>query len=219
MSEEIQLNDRTAKPSVKKSLNRLSRRTRRTRRTRRIIRYLIIVLCVWAFIINTALLFIQYSKRQTVVNIKIETIKYNRIPAITICYPAMVSMERTVQKYPELRPLFDEYKNKMKDISENDYKNKTVVEKLNNLYRQKFTSFAIEKSNVKDFYDLSIPFSINCGGINDQDHERISPIDITVKGMRLYSNESVEKFEITDETRSMEDYSPAPTLSDKLQGL
>ena len=129
MTQNIEMNDKTTEPSVKRGMSQLSSNTRR------IISYSIIVLCVSGLVFQTTELFFQYLKRQTVVNIRVEKNKYTSIPAITICYPGIVSMEKTTEKYPQLKPLFDEYKNSMKNVSENDYKNETFVQKWNKLYK------------------------------------------------------------------------------------
>ena len=92
MINDIEMNEKRAKSiKLKRGLSRL------TSRSRRIIRYLIIIFCVFGLVFQTTKLFLQYSSGQTVVNIKIEKNKYNRIQAITICYPIMVSMESMAQ--------------------------------------------------------------------------------------------------------------------------
>ena len=183
MTQNIEMNEKTTEPTLKRgfSLSQLSSRTRR------IIRYSLIVLCVLGLALQTTELFSQYLNRETVVNIKVEKNKYNSIPAITICYPKMLSMEKTAQKYPELKPLFDEYKKRMENVSENDYKNETFVKEMNNLYDDKFSEFAFKKSTIKELFELSIPFLTQGEGISTQ-----------VAGMRLYSNGSLEDVRVDD---------------------
>ena len=183
MTNDIEMNEKTPKSNkFKIRLNRLSFKTRR------IIRYLVIICCGFGLVFQTTQLYSQYSKRQTVVNIKVEKNKHNSIPGITLCIPAMVSMERMADKFPELRPLFDEYKNRMKNISENDYKNKTFVNEINDLYEINFNTLSNQKSKIKDLFDLSINFL----------HGHF--IQTQVNGMRLYSNGSVSEFETDDTT-------------------
>ena len=193
VSQDMRMAEQTPKPTVKRGLSQLSPRTQR------IIRYSIIILCVFGFFFQTTLLFIQYFKGQTVVNIRVERDKYNSIPAITICYPAMVSMERTAQKYPQMKPLFDEYKVMLKHMSEDDYKNKTLGQHLNSIY-ENFSMFTYDHANINELFDLSIPFNLpRIENPSNYSNPEI-PITISVWGMRLYSNGSVQQIGLMDTT-------------------
>ena len=187
------MNEKNVKTSVKKHLSQLSPRSRR------IIRYSIIVLCVFGLSFQTTKLFIQYSKGQTVVNIKIGTINYNSIPAITICYPAMVSMERTAQKYLQMKPIFDECKAILKNMTEDDYKNVSLRQHLESIYKN-FSMFTYYQANIRELFDLSIPFHLLRNENYSKKTDPEVPISINVWGMRLYSNGSVQHIKLSDTT-------------------
>ena len=194
LSQDIEMTEKTDKPTVKRGLSQLSPRTRR------IIRYLTIVLCVFGFFFQTTLLFIQYSKRQTVVNIKVEQNKYTSIPAITICYPAMVSMERTAQKYPPMKPLFDGYKDILKNMSKEDDKNNTFVYHLNKIYHKNFSMITHYQENISEIFDLTIPFYLPRLKNYNKNADPEIPIIAKVIGMRHFSNGSVQTQEFHDMT-------------------
>ena len=175
--------------------------SRLSTKTKLVIRFSILFLCIAGLFTQSAQLLFQYLKGQTVVYINIETIKYNRIPAITICYPQYLSMERTAQKYPHLKPLFDDYKRVLKTVSDTDFKNETLRQYMNGLFRQNFSSFVDEQElSVSELHDLSIPFvfPINSSLFVTKYKRSLQPIEIKVEGMRLYPNGSVSDETIVD---------------------
>ena len=154
------MNEKNVKTSVKKHLSQLSPRSRR------IIRYSIIVLCVFGLSFQTTKLFIQYSKGQTVVNMK---------------------------------PLFDEYKAMLKNMTEDDLKNVTLRQHLESIYKN-FSMFTYYQANIRELFDLSIPFHLLRNENYSKKTDPEVPISINVWGMRLYSNGSVQHIKLSDTT-------------------
>ena len=58
------------------------------------IRKLFVLVCLLGFIYQMIELMIQYSNKETIVNIKIQRIQYSRLPAITLCYPLFFSRDK-----------------------------------------------------------------------------------------------------------------------------
>ena len=156
------------------------------------------VLCVCGLIYQVITLVVQYSKYKTVINVKFETIKYNRMPAITICYPQCLSMNKTSLKYPTMRPLFDKYKNLLKNASKDDYYDETYQNELNLIYYN-FTSFVkIQNLNVAEYYDLMFDYEIPPNSSLFLNNKTSKAIKIILFGLRRYEDGSIEEFNISD---------------------
>ena len=156
MTENIEMYDKN--PQTFKTLRRKFDTLSTKSRIKIIIRFLIIFGCVTGLATQATQLIYQYIDGQTVVNIKIEQIKYNKIPSITICYPRSLSMERMAEKYDKLKPIYEEYKNIMKNVNNSDYRDKNLTEKLRDIYWENFTK-PIESLEIpiNELFDLSIP--------------------------------------------------------------
>ena len=191
MSEEIELKDN--KLSVKSMRRRCERMSAKTKK-KFLIRFMITIISVIGFIYYTTDLLSQYLKRQTVVNIKLEeNIKYNNIPSISICFPQMISMESMAQKYEELIPIYEKYKNIMNNSSEEDFKNKAFIKNMNDLYFKNFSYFN-KNLTINELFDLSIPFEYQ----NDFNNKTLYSIDIIIKGIHLNKNKSIISIDLED---------------------
>ena len=75
-----------------------------------IFRIVTIICCCIGLTIQTIELIEQYNLGATVVNINYENKNYNSIPGITICYPAALSMDKMAERYPHLKPTYEQYR-------------------------------------------------------------------------------------------------------------
>ena len=171
-----------------KSLKRRMSEMSSKQRLKVALRLLIIFVCVFGLVFQTSQLVYQYTRGQTVVNINFETIKYNRIPAITLCYPQFLSFERVRQKVPGFESRLNETKEQLKNVTES----KDRVQGLSD-----FVTDFVEnlEFSVKELFELSIPFELTT---NSSSNSSSKPIEIKVKGIRLNKNGSLNEFEIED---------------------
>ena len=120
----------------------------------------ITIFCVSGLLVCASILCSQYFKRRTVVSITFETWRRNhKIPAFTVCYPELLSMERMAEFYPKLKRLKKNYNELVKKAINKDYKDKIFTEKLDKIY-DNFRRVRNENKTitVKDLFDFSLPY-------------------------------------------------------------
>lgn len=156
------------------------------------------VLCIFGLIYQVTTLAIQYLQYKTVVNIQFESIKYNRMPAITICYPEHISMNKTVAKYPELRPLFDEYKNLLTNVSKDDYYNEEFQNTLNSIYENFTETVESQDLTVSEYYELMFDYEFDRNTSLFLNEKISRPIDVEMYGLRRIEDGLIDEFNITD---------------------
>jgi len=105
----------------------------------------------------------------------------------------MISMESMAQKYEELIPIYEKYKNIMNNSSEEDFKNKTFIENTNELYFHNFVNLT-QNLTINELFDLSIPFEYS----NQFNNKTLYSIDVKVTGIRLNKNKSINFIELED---------------------
>ena len=172
-----------------------------------VVKSIICVLCVIGLIYQVTILVMQYLEYKTVVNMRFETIKYNRLPSITVCYPRFVSMNKTIEKFPHLRPMFEEYKNALSNVSESDYQSKTLRQYLNNIYEERFEKYIYGQNlTISQLYDLSIDFNFPTNSSNFVSKKSESPIEAVIGGLRRYDDGHTERFRVSDTQ-------PIPTIT------
>ncbi|CAG2103579.1 unnamed protein product [Medioppia subpectinata] len=156
----------------------------------------IVVICFTGFIINTTQLVLQFGKHQTLVSIKFTQKSYSSIPAFTVCYPTLLSMERMADKYRELRSHYNAYWKIAGNLTMTQYYNETFIANLYYKYYAKFTKKLYQMRDVPldSLLNISIPFKpfIDLLGVKQY------PIVIKVKGVRKHLNGSMEPVELTD---------------------
>ena len=112
---------------------------------------------------------------------------YSPLPAITICYPYFLSMERVIQKYPHLKPKFNDYKQTLNNMNESQYDNEDINNYLNDIYSNEFNKFIYEQNlTVRQLSELGIPNPIETGAL-----------DIYINGMKLYPDKTVKFVKLT----------------------
>ena len=67
--------------------------------------------CLCGLVYQTVILYSEYMSGNTVVNIQVDRILNETIPAITVCFDAFASMERVSQLSPHLTNLSQHYIN------------------------------------------------------------------------------------------------------------
>ena len=182
MSEDIEMSENNSEPSFKS----LKRRMNGLKNNKRIlIKIIFITLCILPFVYQSVKLIHQFLKRETVENISLDVDNYSTIPAITVCYPYFLLMERVVQKYPHLlKPEFDEYMNSFENMTQ--LENKTITEYQEILYHEHFVE-SIRKQNLTINQLFKLGLSIE----NE-------PIKVFILGRRLYKNKTVIQWESID---------------------
>ena len=150
-----------------------------------------IILCVFPFVYQSMKLILQYIEGETVVNITLDIDKYSPLPAITVCYPYFLSMERVVQKYPELKPKFEDYLKTTENMTESE--NYTIIQYQDELYREIFVKF-VRKQNLTTNQLSQLGLLIETDIVKKINENQ--PISIIIKGMRMYKNKTVAKWEL-----------------------
>lgn len=129
-------------------------------RCRRVIKYLIVLLCVSGLAFQVTQLVLQYLSRRTIVHLEFETLWYNRLPAITICYPNMIAMNKTAERFAQLKPVYNQYKKRLAEANDYEFHDRKLRQKLDDIYENDFLGF-IRRQNLSfaQLAELSIPFT------------------------------------------------------------
>lgn len=175
------------------------------------------MICIFGLSFHASKLVTQYVWGQTVVNVKVEKIKYNKIPAITICYPRFLSMKKLSEYIPDIRQDFIEYKSIIETVNDSDYQNKTLKQKISDIYWERFMNTNIPfEVPVHDLFDnFTLPFrfpkrslyqfekSKDYFGVYD-DFETEYAIEIEAKGtIKSGKNKSIARLRDTNPVESV----------------
>lgn len=145
------------------------------------VKCLVVTACVCGLLFQLYMLFRQYYSGRTVVNVQIEITKFNKIPAFTVCYPHLISMDSAAQKHKQLLPLFDRYKS----LEFNSSESKDIADEIKEVYNN-FTAEVVNLDlTIAELFDISIPFGFPILS-NFSFLEYLIPITITVKGIRYF---------------------------------
>ena len=134
------------------------------------LRVMFIIVVTVGLTFQTLKLVGQYRKGMTVVNISYENKGTNHLPGITICYPVALSMAKMAEKYPHLKPVYEEYMEELNRMTDNERKKMSSFSALSNIYFKNFTKFIYHGEyseqfiNLKDYFELSIPNEVNLRG-------------------------------------------------------
>ena len=129
---------------------------------------------------------------------------YNRLPAITICYPKYLAMNRVIEKYSHLRPVFEEYKNSLENVSNDQFYNKTFVKYLNDIYEEKFEKYIKNQSlSIDQLFQMSIPFEFARNSSFFASNTSEKSIDVKVYGLRLFNDNTIS-FDILKDIKPIE---------------
>jgi len=186
------------------------------------LRIILFLICISGLTYQASRLVSQYIRGQTVVNIRVEKLRYSKIPAITICYPRFISMEKMVKLYPEVRPAYDEYQNIINSANETDYDNEDLKKKLEDIYKNNFTRlnkhFDIPVYQLFD--DMSIPFNFTKRSLSQfkksyftgiyETEETEYSVEIQANGMVNDFNKSLDY---------MRDYTPIESIAMTNRGV
>ena len=125
-----------------------------------LLKVIVCLICLFGLSFHASILISQFVWGQTVVNVKVEKIKYNKIPAITICYPRFLSMKGLAEANPDLWPDFESYKSIIRNVTHADYSNETLKQKITEIYWEKFmnTNIPFDTPVYDLFENYTIPF-------------------------------------------------------------
>ena len=106
----------------------------------RLLDYLLLIVCNSGLFYQTYILISNYLNGHTVVNVKIGRIVNETIPAITVCYPGLISFEKASRTNPEWLKEYGEYMslvNKFQHPGSNitEYEFKESLKIFQNYYR------------------------------------------------------------------------------------
>ena len=153
----------------------------RRRKIITLFRAAIIIGCAIGLIIQLKELLDQYMKGRTVVNINYEHHNFHNIPGISICYPVALSMVKMAEKYPHLKPLYEDYKQRLDRMTETERQNMTSYKKLSEIYFKNFTKFIysgdvykLNEMNLVDFFEISVPL---------EGKERLRTLSVEIDGV------------------------------------
>ena len=126
------------------------------------------ITCAVGLIVQIILLVIQFAQYKTVVNVDLESGQYRTLPALTVCLPIYISVNKVADKYSNVSEIIEahqQYKNVLATISRLN-NHAPFRDKLNKLYQDKFVSFVESK-------DLSVDeLSKLTGAIHTTLHQR-----------------------------------------------
>ena len=146
---------------------------------------LVITACSCGLLFQLFVLCRQYFSRQTVVSVQVEITKFNKIPAFTVCFPNLISMDLAAQKYPEVLQLYEDYTTLVYNSTE------ITPEERKSKIQEVYGNFTDELKRldlpVNELFDISLPFGYP---ILSQMlwFNGITPISITIKGIRYFRN-------------------------------
>ena len=138
-----------------------------------ILRLFLTIFCSSGLIYQTTQLFSQYMMGTTFVTIQVERISSETLPGITICYPKLISFERTSKQNADYKKKFDEYQNQLKNSTEHG-------DPLINYNELASSLFRIDQGELLEKYSLDFVFTDGVRGV-----------DINIKGVILDYNKSL----------------------------
>ena len=129
---------------------------------KKVLSFVSLIFCIIGLFYQTFILVKDYFNGQTVVNIKISRVYNESLPAITICYPELLSFKKVAKLNDEWQRTFDEYmlfviNNNTMKLSVDDENNKR--KKYYDYYRN-ITKNIIANSSYTEL-DILANFSIN----------------------------------------------------------
>ncbi|CAG2168481.1 unnamed protein product [Oppiella nova] len=152
------VNENSIRYQIRRKWNSLTIRKKR----RLFIKIILFVCCLSALTYHAILLFSQYFSGKTVVSIRLDRIRPDTMPAITLCLPYGLRMDGMARRFPPLKAKYSEYKRLMDSINDYDYKNETLKDYLIDIFKN-FTRFYDKQNMSLDYMfdsDVSIPYDL-----------------------------------------------------------
>ena len=126
-----------------------------------IFRALSTILCAIGLLYQSCQLLYQYLSGKSVVNIEVRHEINANLPAITICYPEMISMQMAANYSDTYRGNFEIYKNLIKVVKNNATKYEELKNNMTNLhqaFKDRFYSIENIDNYLDKFFKMSLPF-------------------------------------------------------------
>ena len=122
--------------------------------SKKIFKVLLIVASLCGFIYQVSNIYDQFMSGRTIVSIEIGRIADKSMPAITVCFDGLYSMERAAINYPEFRKLNETYW----DIIMSKYSSEASKFKAEQFYESAFKNltkenFKTKASNMNELFD------------------------------------------------------------------
>ena len=156
------------------------------------------IMCCSGLLYQTYLLMAQYLRAKTVTNVEVVVKGYGHLPALTICYPYLFSMERIAHYYPEYQSDFNQYKLLLDQIS-TDFTFKHS-KNMSNLYFRIIARLNYEMLDYIRYDELSFHSNIRHGifiliddnyNQNDSINVNFTRLPVEKRSM-IYNGDAVE---------------------------
>ena len=162
-----------------------------------IIRSVCLMLCTVGFLYQTSRLLAIYMSGKSIVETRFERLRYSQLPAITICMPFFMDMNKFAYSYLKESPnkqhqeIYHNYKRIMNkwekrnwtNLDEQDYHYNSV--EMNYIYQQKKASFKLREMFAKLAIDeLEQFYYLYKEAFNESGHFISVPDPIQVKNFR-----------------------------------
>ena len=142
------------------------------------------LVCVVGLTYHISELLYQYWLGKTIVNINVQRIDQDNLPALTICYPYLFSFKKLAQIDEYFKNVYEKYKIKLEEF-EMSKEEHMVKDDLRNIYDEAISEvFNRISKNTLDFKNIienyTLDFKNNYGGpmifvnINDQAHDYLN---------------------------------------------
>ena len=147
------------------------------------------LLCSSGLIYQLYLLIFQYMSGKTVVNLKLKRIEQVHLPAITICFPRGISLEKAARFREDLSQVFKNYTDAIRVISDK-------LRPLNNSERfeleANITQMYYKIINDRNFKSLPVYELFNQYSVSFIDEQKTALIKLYVNGIIENSTEHVQ---------------------------
>ena len=81
------------------------------------------IICLFILLLQSYELYSEYMSGKTVVNVVIDRLREQNLPAVTLCLPGIVSYERAAKYYDEAKVIYRNYQDYLKNRPENSTNN------------------------------------------------------------------------------------------------
>src|SRR5689334_15136798 len=127
---------------------------------RKYLKLIFVLFCISGLVYHTFGLYFEYMSGKTIVNIKVDQILNETIPAITFCFDAYVSLEKVLELNPLLYNLTVNYKNERARLINNSIIDPLGPDRSNKYFSKLKYEISLMHNwmNVSEFFEkITIP--------------------------------------------------------------